>query len=412
MIPIVAHGIMGTAYRQDVVVEYEGLAANNQRYLKDIRRQLSSQYGDDTPMTGWALQPASDGMWLSRIERAFDANYTPAYVMVSFLIPHGKKAPSEALRRIEHCLLVNHPKFMQQSVVLYKPDWGFLQSLGSELYGLLTDAPIQPSYHTNGNSAESAYCSLDMPTMLDNIWNECFSPFDIVFCGNRILSANKDFTAIDDIPSMDDNPMEDISEPEPDTEPQDTTPDAEEETPQYDEYEQANNEDVEPEEFSFSDEAEEYRSPDEPKDDTFSDAFSTDESEKEILDRPVTDNDFLSLSDAETTPAPPQSSSIFSAKGRISRRKYCITFLIYLLYNFIPVFLVEADIDPGDEFIVLWEIILLLVLWIFYAQGAKRCHDLGHSGWWQLIPFYYLWLLFAKGNPEHNKYGPSPKEIK
>lgn len=54
-------------------------------------------------------------------------------------------------------------------------------------------------------------------------------------------------------------------------------------------------------------------------------------------------------------------------------------------------------------------IIGIIVTYITASQGAKRCHDLGHSGWWQLIPFYFIYMLFAKGETFANKYGAPPK---
>ena len=55
-------------------------------------------------------------------------------------------------------------------------------------------------------------------------------------------------------------------------------------------------------------------------------------------------------------------------------------------------------------------IISIPMLWFTYAQGAKRCHDRGHSGWYQLIPFYVFVLLFGKGEDGENEYGDNPKE--
>lgn len=53
-------------------------------------------------------------------------------------------------------------------------------------------------------------------------------------------------------------------------------------------------------------------------------------------------------------------------------------------------------------------IIVILHFWFWFAQGAKRCHDLGKSGWWQFVPFYIFWMLFQKGEYYNNQYG-SPR---
>ena len=49
------------------------------------------------------------------------------------------------------------------------------------------------------------------------------------------------------------------------------------------------------------------------------------------------------------------------------------------------------------------------MLWFLWAQGAKRCHDRGASGWFQIIPFYVFWMLFADSNYGMNEYGANPK---
>jgi uncharacterized membrane protein YhaH (DUF805 family) len=51
------------------------------------------------------------------------------------------------------------------------------------------------------------------------------------------------------------------------------------------------------------------------------------------------------------------------------------------------------------------------VVYFMLAQGAKRCHDRGNSGWYQMIPFYALWMLFAESDHGINEYGPNPKGI-
>lgn len=64
----------------------------------------------------------------------------------------------------------------------------------------------------------------------------------------------------------------------------------------------------------------------------------------------------------------------------------------------------------GEESATLLSLILIIPLyWFMWAQGAKRCHDRGNSGWYQLIPFYGLWMLFGDGDECENDYGFAPK---
>ena len=100
-------------------------------------------------------------------------------------------------------------------------------------------------------------------------------------------------------------------------------------------------------------------------------------------------------------------SHLFSFNGRIRRLEYVLTFLAFYLYE-LPMELISED-DLSAGFAIVWLLLLIPVLWIFYAQGARRCHDMNNSGWYQLIPFYALWMIFKKGDSGSNNYGDDPK---
>lgn len=92
----------------------------------------------------------------------------------------------------------------------------------------------------------------------------------------------------------------------------------------------------------------------------------------------------------------------FSFEGRIRRTEFGITFILYCIASVLLNVFVESA-----PFIVF--VVAIPLIWFCLAQGAKRCHDLGNSGWYQLIPFYVLWLIFANSVPGTNEYGPNPK---
>jgi len=95
----------------------------------------------------------------------------------------------------------------------------------------------------------------------------------------------------------------------------------------------------------------------------------------------------------------------FSFKGRIRRTEFGISMIIYFLfYSFLI-----AVLENGNDEVAILGLAFFPLFWFLWAQGAKRCHDLGHSGWFQLIPFYALWLLFAEGSHTINEYGEDPK---
>lgn len=106
---------------------------------------------------------------------------------------------------------------------------------------------------------------------------------------------------------------------------------------------------------------------------------------------------------ANTNSTPTGWKRFFSFKGRIGRKEYALTYLIYILYC-LPMNIIDEDKISGF-FAIIWLLLLFPMLWIMYAQGAKRCHDRGNSGWYQFIPFYFLWMFFAVGDDKPNKYG-------
>ena len=96
-------------------------------------------------------------------------------------------------------------------------------------------------------------------------------------------------------------------------------------------------------------------------------------------------------------------SSIFSFDGRIRRTEYGISIIIYAVI----VSFMNASIGPENASII--SVLFIPLLWFLWGQGAKRCHDIGQSGWFQIIPFYGFWMIFKDGKSGNNKYGLNPK---
>lgn len=71
----------------------------------------------------------------------------------------------------------------------------------------------------------------------------------------------------------------------------------------------------------------------------------------------------------------------------------------------------RSVLEPSVTVSVLYFVVLIPALWFLFAQGSKRSHDRGNSGWYQIIPFYVFWLIFADGKIGENQYGPNPKNI-
>ena len=98
--------------------------------------------------------------------------------------------------------------------------------------------------------------------------------------------------------------------------------------------------------------------------------------------------------------------NLFSFNGRIRRTEYGISFIIYAICY--VVIRVTSEGANGAKIGLLG---VIPMLWFIWSQGAKRCHDIGKSGWRQIIPFYFLWLLFQEGSVEWNEYGDNPKGL-
>ena len=96
----------------------------------------------------------------------------------------------------------------------------------------------------------------------------------------------------------------------------------------------------------------------------------------------------------------------FSFEGRIRRTEFGLS----LLLMYVGMFFIGM-ISGLIEFEGIIIIFMIPTVWFMLAQGAKRCHDRGNSGWYQIIPFYDLWMLFGDGDHGVNEYGQNPKGI-
>jgi uncharacterized membrane protein YhaH (DUF805 family) len=102
--------------------------------------------------------------------------------------------------------------------------------------------------------------------------------------------------------------------------------------------------------------------------------------------------------------------SIFTFRGRARRFEYWAVNLPIVILSRM------SDMIPDDAYenmaVSLGIIILaILMVWIGVATNTRRCHDLGHNGFWQLIPFYGIWMGFVEEESGANEYGPDPAGV-
>lgn len=108
--------------------------------------------------------------------------------------------------------------------------------------------------------------------------------------------------------------------------------------------------------------------------------------------------------------------TLFSYRGRIDRKTFWLAGMLPILVITIALgmTLVSIRVPAIDEPIGLVSRLALLawlvaLIYAWFAVLAKRCHDLGHSGWLSaltLVPLFgyavWLWLGFARGERDAN----------
>lgn len=112
-------------------------------------------------------------------------------------------------------------------------------------------------------------------------------------------------------------------------------------------------------------------------------------------------------------------SSLFTMKGRVSRREYIIVSLVITVisYAFVAAIGWVSAVSDGEAHNAgVFGLIVFLVSCLAQSVYAvRRLHDLGRSGWhfWLvLLPFYNIYFLlllsFTRGSNSANEYGPAP----
>jgi len=97
----------------------------------------------------------------------------------------------------------------------------------------------------------------------------------------------------------------------------------------------------------------------------------------------------------------------FSFDGRIRRTEYCLSYIAGWAIQLALQYLL-TDVEFAS---IIYILCLIPLVWFLLAQGTKRCHDMGTSGWFLFIPGYLLWMSFAPGHPEDGKYGAADHPV-
>lgn len=98
---------------------------------------------------------------------------------------------------------------------------------------------------------------------------------------------------------------------------------------------------------------------------------------------------------------------LLSFNGTIGRIEFFLSLLLFPACG-LSAFVAEEVFrmwgnsnSPSDSFAwffgLYFCVLYVVAFYLALSQGSKRCHDLGHSGWFQLIPFYCFAMLFQQG---------------
>lgn len=99
-------------------------------------------------------------------------------------------------------------------------------------------------------------------------------------------------------------------------------------------------------------------------------------------------------------------------RGRATRAEFWWFFLFVFLASLIIQALFMAFAGPlgGSMAVLVFGIAMLLPS---LAVGARRLHDMDHSGWWQLLHLIgigtlvlWIWMMFP-GSKDTNRFGPA-----
>ncbi len=99
---------------------------------------------------------------------------------------------------------------------------------------------------------------------------------------------------------------------------------------------------------------------------------------------------------------------LFSFKGRITRLEYLLSFLSIQFASILHSLVQQVEMTAGGTGCcaraTAWSC-FAVVCWLITAQGVKRLHDTGRTGWLWYVPFLFIWLFLARGQKTTNRYG-------